>query len=247
MSVSFDPKYIKFNTTSSGSTLLTGILGYWKFNETSGTNINDEVSTNDITTDSTASSSGKIGYCRDFNSATPNYAYVEATPIDPTTDKISISLWFYLDSTASTLGHDICLLRYDYNSGTPWQTIFIKINSLDNKIVGAVTNSTSTLYSVGSSSAMVASQWYHVVFVCRGNSQTLQLWVDGLDVSTGAETFSGTNILSSDGNLSVGNNYSGGDESLDGRIDEIGIWNKDLSSTEIASLYATGSGLEYPF
>jgi hypothetical protein len=34
---------------------------------------------------------------------------------------------------------------------------------------------------------------------------------------------------------------------FDGTIDEVGIWNRSLSSSEVSELYNGGSGASYPF
>jgi hypothetical protein len=40
-------------------------------------------------------------------------------------------------------------------------------------------------------------------------------------------------------------NISGG--SFNGSIDEVGIWSRALTSSEVTSLYNSGSGRQYPF
>jgi hypothetical protein len=37
------------------------------------------------------------------------------------------------------------------------------------------------------------------------------------------------------------------DAYADGQIDEVGIWSRALSSTEVTKLYNGGAGLQYPF
>lgn len=46
--------------------------------------------------------------------------------------------------------------------------------------------------------------------------------------------------------FSIGSRGDGGD-AMDGMVDEIGVWNRSLTATEIAVLYNSGTGLTHPF
>ncbi len=78
--------------------------------------------------------------------------------------------------------------------------------------------------------------WNYVVLTRTDN--TVKLYINGKYVSS--LTISGSDQLS----LSqVG--FKG--RSFRGTIDELGIWNRALTDTEISDLYNNGSGLSYPF
>lgn len=232
------------SASSGGGTpseLLNDQIAFWNFNETSGTTLADEVSTHDLTTSASPTASGKFSYAQDFDNT--DCAYVAYTGLNPTSDKITVSLWVYIDVLASTLGHDVCLFRYSYNVATPWETVSIYLNSGDDKPWFHVVNQAATLYSVDGANALTTGSWIHIVGVCNGNGTALELYVNSVDVSTNAGTFSGTSILASDGEVHFGNNGDGGTEAHDGRIDAAGIWDVGLSSTLIGELFTT----TYPF
>ncbi len=82
--------------------------------------------------------------------------------------------------------------------------------------------------------------WHHVVFVWNGSNT--HLYVDGNHYTGEAAT--GTMDLTG-ANLYIGYGSSLGDDWL-GLIDEIGIWNRTLSPTEIAQIYNATYSRFYP-
>jgi hypothetical protein len=89
------------------------------------------------------------------------------------------------------------------------------------------------------SSVAVAGTWYHLVALLT--NVTADLYINNsLTVSLSGGSGEGGNNL----NLFVGVGYIG---YWDGVIDELGIWTRLLTATEIANLYNGGQGLTYPF
>jgi len=80
-----------------------------------------------------------------------------------------------------------------------------------------------------------AGIWYHVVFVFDDSGNTANLYLDGALVKSEAETDSpyyGSENLKIATNSNADSSYS-----LNGQIDEVRIYNRALSATEVASLY----------
>lgn len=80
------------------------------------------------------------------------------------------------------------------------------------------------------------------------------VYVDNVVVTSGSTTVTKNEwhhivgILSSSGtdNIFIGCRYSLADY-MNGKFDEIGVWNRTLTSTEVSELYNSGDGLQYPF
>jgi len=72
--------------------------------------------------------------------------------------------------------------------------------------------------------------------------------VIGINVDDGTALTAAHTTGCQDGtnNFLIGAIHGGGDY-MDGLVDEVGIWNKVLTSGEITDLYNSGSGLAYPF
>ncbi len=84
------------------------------------------------------------------------------------------------------------------------------------------------------SSSVLPSGWHHLVGT--HNSTTLSIYIDG--VQTGSVPFEGNGI--------AGNAYIGYENTTDyyaGLLDEIAIWNRSLSETEITLLYQNNFGV----
>ncbi|MDP4008875.1 MAG: LamG domain-containing protein, partial [bacterium] len=82
-----------------------------------------------------------------------------------------------------------------------------------------------------------SSQWHHVVFVNTGVAGEQKIYVNGVDDSevTASETssFSYTGPHS----IRLGRRGVCNDSYRNGKIDDVRIWNRALSSTEIQMLY----------
>jgi len=89
------------------------------------------------------------------------------------------------------------------------------------------------------------NQWNHLVLT--GDGTTIKLYVNNnLDSST--LSFSGFGGTSNDEyNVHIGRPGMVDNYYVEGLIDEVGIWDRALNSSEIEELYNSGDGLQYPF
>lgn len=165
----------------------------------------------------------------------------------------SISFWIKTTSEANTFafgtfntGNVLVIdvrLNQNHDLGTEIGGLALVLRDDDgNKIYGGMTSANQT-WRDGS--------WHHLVFTADGDNNTLTIWIDGNSqgISYNAQTTPdnfGTNFDGWFGVATVeisGSPYT----PMVGELDEIGIWNKILDSTEIGQLYNGGSGLAYPF
>jgi len=95
----------------------------------------------------------------------------------------------------------------------------------------------NNIYGPVSSSIIADGNWH---FACvRNSSGNVQLYVDGS--TNGNPQFMTPNITS--GDQCIGTSRSVHTTDFIGMIDEVGIWNRALTSLEIAVLYNNGHGL----
>ena len=85
------------------------------------------------------------------------------------------------------------------------------------------------------------AEWHHVVFQWDTTTQKSKLYVDGVFV--GEESIAAFGPISDRLSWAAGVNGYG----FNGRIDEIGVWNRVLNDAEITQLYNGGAGKAYPF
>jgi len=128
------------------------------------------------------------------------------------------------------------------------ETIFF-FESFGNEI-GAVIATSDTDGVIGTfartdSADLVIGQWSHVGFVFNGsgtgNAERLKMYVDGVEESI---TFSGGTMPSSlsdgDINVTLGRLVSGGGTFYDAQYDELVMYNRSLSTTEITTIFDRG-------
>ena len=211
--------------------LTTNIVSYWKFNESSG-NAADSVGSNTLTNTSVTYGTGKINNGAIFNGS----AYYATTNVPLTgTSNYSVNFWFYQGTqiaantyvfyqwgTASSKAASA--ITYEYNSGT---------RRMDFGDYAA-----DVFYTV----TLAANAWTMITKTYDGSN--FRLYLNGSLVSTQAG--SGINIGSTKGRIGVDINNDAGTFAV-GTLDEMGVWSRALSGTEITTLYNSGAGLQYPF
>ena len=129
----------------------------------------------------------------------------------------SVSLWGYMNS-ATTYYYQMFIGQ---TSGSR-PTIYINNSSLLKMYGGSNTLSSTTTIGVG--------EWFHVVGVFDGSSSTL--YVNGAAEASGAV---GPYDLS--GGMRIGHWWTGGRD-FDGNMQNVRVWSRVLSSSEVSSLYS---------
>lgn len=109
-----------------------------------------------------------------------------------------------------------------------------------------VSNGTSTYTNnnVGGTNASLAirdGNWHHVVFSINGTA--IKVWIDG--GSGGSPTYTDTSTVSYVGNattpLYLGRNGSNASYYLNGSLDEVAIFEYELTATQVANIYNSGT------
>jgi len=232
-------------------TLPVGLKAYYKMDEVSGTTLDDATgnAANDAECNGTATTNavGKIGRAVDFTPDTGAITIPRNALLD-ITDKITISMWIKLDVLPSTLAREyrlICL--YD----TGGLETFRGYISSDNYLYWMSWNSASTaFYNKSTDTINDITNFIHVVFVSHGIGTYLKLYINGVSVGSRDDTDKLAGVINPLYNTvhCIGNSWYGGSASIDGKIDEVGIWARDLSAAEVLNLYTLqNTGTTYPF
>jgi len=110
-------------------------------------------------------------------------------------------------------------------------------------------NDGNSFQTIQQNSTLNSDTWYHVAGTYDLGNQTMKLYINGSLVGTLTGVISSGNehpdwhgFALNGSVLSYGKEY-GGIQSLD----EVGIWNKTLTPTEVGLLYNAGAGRTYPF
>lgn len=219
------------------SPLLTGLVAYWKLDEAAAGNRADAHGGYTLTQTGTVDpTTGKIGNGAGLFSAS-NYLRNSSNGLDIGLSDRSVSFWVkhasfgthsYLSSGAG---------------GTAKPGFWVLALTATNARLSF--NDTGTRIIVDFAHGMSTGTWYHWIaeFDRDGNMLAYINNVPKTAVSIAAKSTSDINDM---GQFAVGI-HNELNFPLDGYLDEVGVWNRLLTSDERALLYGAGSGLTYPF
>tara|TARA_Y100000310_G_C20694681_1_gene824705 strand:+ start:1324 stop:2733 length:1410 start_codon:yes stop_codon:yes gene_type:complete len=222
-----------YNTSTNDfedSDLRDELVSYYKF---SG-NANDSLGLNDGTVDgATLTASGLIGSAYDYN-GTDNKIDIDGSVLQNISGSVSVSAWFKGGTQGET--YATLMQRGDWNAGAFGirlkATALFEVNEL-------------TPNNADTGSDYSDNNWHHVVGTVDAAGSLISIYMDGSLSTQNAITNGslGTDI----GEDTTLGSRSVSDRWYDGIIDEVGIWNRALTSTEVTTLFNGGSGLTYPF
>jgi hypothetical protein len=201
----------------------TGLVGYWPFNG----NANDESGNgNNGNVNGATLSNDRFG----INGKAYNFNGINSkitVPSNPQfiNNDLTISVWLNLNSVDDT-GRQY--LVFGSNSNAIWSCTYRP------SFYGFVKNQgCGTLNQVESTSQTTINQWVHLCYVI--NSTSVKIYKNGSLVSTNASiplSNSCSNFA-----LNMGFDIFTNPEYLNGKLDDIGIWNRALTQQEITNLY----------
>jgi len=239
---------VKINSSQTGM-LTSGLVGFWTMDgndttwtsATAGTTADKSpVGTNTGTltnmSQSTSPAIGKVGQGMYFDGVNDiiNIPNSENNSLYENISAISVSLWFKINQLSSAKGEDQYLIYKRHNS-SPWSSWLMWLESSDNKLYFSARNNSATGVTETSDSALETGRWYYVAGVYDGSNVTL--YVDGIAAAS-PPSQTGT-IYDSDSTVRIGAGTAGASRA-NGIIDEVRIYNKALSQSEITELYNMG-------
>lgn len=208
--------------------LSTNLVTYWKLDESSG-NAADSVGSNTATNSNVTYGTGKINNAAVFNGS--NAAFTFTTVPVTGSSSFSVSLWLKGGSLVSGM----TALHFGTDASNQAFTVYLDASS---KIAANFTGGGGQVTATTSLSTSVF-QMYTVTY--DGNN--VRLYVNGTLENT-SSSYTSANIGTT--NKFIGK-YAGSVNWWNGSIDEIPIWSRALSGSEITQLYNSGNGNQYPF
>jgi hypothetical protein len=226
-----------------------GLIGYWPFDEGSGTIIHDYSGNNDhgnmigpVVWDS--SSNNIVRGALKMNG---NDSYVKIgkpAPLINLTGNISISAWVKFNAY-SPGGNDSTIVDRMLGSPTFASSYTLRASHDLGQLLFILymSNSNSSI-SLGkySLTSPILNVWYHVVATYNIGNQKAHMYVNGIE-ENGIYNQTGllTSIYESGGDINIGRPYNqdsnSADKLWDGWIGEVRIYNRELSNSEVAALY----------
>lgn len=220
------------SSTTSGSNLTNGLVGYWKLDEPSGSAIDSSGIGNTGTIVGAVTAPGKHGTAIQFSGTNDRVTIPDATSINAATD-LTVSAWINPSALLSASSHEYNELvnKGTYNS-KGYLLYFGKAGGLLN-FQWSWSGGTSSVVSQNFTYA--ANTWYHITATLNNTSG--KIYINGVLNNAGAVT---TPMSSSSGvQMVIGNDSAGtyGGQ-FPGTIDEVRVYNRALSESEVRALYS---------
>jgi hypothetical protein len=224
-------------TNSSIAPFVGGLVGWWKFEEGSGTTSTDSsgYAKQNVWYGSGShwSSSSKSGSYSGVFNGTDDYISAASTVLS--TGGNTISFWILLDSSsANSFGQNIFWSTFA-PSATPYLAFAEKSGRF--YIYGQPSNAGLDIGhgmpgAWRDSGALATGSWHHVVSTQSPSQQVV--YIDG--VQTASRSFGTTG---NDNGINFGKSYWGlpNQAYLDGSLDDIRVYNRVLSAAEVSALY----------
>jgi hypothetical protein len=211
------------------SSLLTGLVSYWKLDEASGTRVDSVVaSANDLTANGTGgvgSAVGKLGNGADFEASEGDYLInIANTTAD---SNVTFCGWFKPESVGAV--SEFFSLGAGGNYRVLANTTFLQFGS----------QAFGQTFNFGS---VVAGTWYHICAWYDADNNRVGASRNGVvsDAAALGANGAGTDIV-------LGARDTTPTSPTDGMLDEVGMWSRVLTQTEITCLYGSGTPPAYPF
>ncbi len=214
--------YENFSLAPMNGSLLNGLISYYKLDETTGTTAYDSLGTNNGTiSGATVNQTGKINKAYDFDGVDDYILMDNNADLGNPFTEISISGWIYPNSAV------LCGSMYNIR----YSSYVTYLGYLESGLFGFSVGGDVTDRVTISTGDLTLNSWNYVVGTYNGT--TMKIYVNGVLKNT--RTVSAT--IRSSGTVNIGRDPAVSGRNFDGKIDEVGIWNRSLTSIEISEIY----------
>lgn len=224
--------------TLRAASSLSDAVAYWKLDEATGTRADATGNGHDLSASGApGSASGQIGNALSLSGAATDHLFAADAPAVSPSGSFTYALWVYF--TTKTKNHH--LLNHGVfapNAGYALR----RYHAADKLQWGVSADGASTV--IAELAAPPVGEWHLVIVGCDSAANEISIQLDDGAPVTAPHTGC---AFDSAMDLKLGINQTGSTGTLDGRIDEAGLWHRALSGAERAELWNGGSGITWPF
>ncbi|MGC1943643.1 MAG: IPT/TIG domain-containing protein, partial [Candidatus Acidiferrales bacterium] len=212
----------------------SGLVASYSFSEGSGTTTADSSGNNNNGTLSggVTWTTGQVGNAISFNGSSGNVTVNDSTSLD-FAGSFTLSGWV---KPATVTGTQTVLIKETTTGGCAyfWQIVNGQIDSGFN-------NGSACVEHVATTATLTAGTWYYIAVTLDHSSNTYNTYLNGSLIASTTET--GASVPNSQ-SLMMGQsgNAAGGFERYNGVLDEVKIYSRALSLSEVQQQYNAGLG-----
>jgi len=212
--------------------------GLWLMNEGSGNTVQDLSGNGNTGTLASAVvwSTGQFGAAAEFNGDENTRITMPDSPAYSGLSQITVSFWMYPHSLETADDTKMVVGKANWNDNREWR---VRIEQ-DGNFIWQISNDGNdpgtNECSVDASNYLTIGKWSHIVGTYDGT--TLWLYIDGVQVDTnagdGGACYDGSAVLAIGAASDLGGTAP---DAYDGLVDDVMIYNRALSASEIQQLY----------
>jgi uncharacterized repeat protein (TIGR01451 family) len=223
---------------SAGTICPADMIAYWKLGETSGSTYDDFFDGHDGTCadQCPTPTTGHTNGGQDFNGADTGIDVPADEDFDwGSTDDFSIEFWLQTASASTCAGNEVVIGRDDSSTNLHWW-----VGCQDGgEAAFYLIDTSGTMFETTGTRDLTDGNWHHVVAVRDASTNQIRLYVDGVEEDAQSATYT-TGFGSPVAALNIGwLNLSHGYH-FDGILDEVALYDRILSASEIQQHYSGG-------
>jgi len=214
--------------------LLTNLVAYWKFDESSGTLYDSVGSNNSTACDADYYATGILGRCLYFNDANSDYVtFASSADLIFGTSDFTWVMWLYIDDLPAATQSILC------SSAAGGAGLEIASTGKPRiSVVGMYNSPRSDIYVHADTWTMLA-----VVFDSTATTNNVTFYINS---STELETFNYDFQTEAEDATTIIGKFYNDTGYFKGYFDEFGIWNgRKLSTDDLDYIYNSGSGRSF--
>lgn len=216
-----------------------GITNYWKLDETSGTTYEDFINGNDGEDAATGPdpANGTVNGAQEFD-GTMGINVPPAHSFGWYSDEsFSIEYWVKIDSLPGST--EVVVGRDDSSTNLHWWS-GIESDGRVSFVLRDINGNGAAADLLNASDPLALDEWHHVVAVRDGDNDLNILYVDGVETDRSGVFNYTAGFGSTSANLNIGWLNFMGFFTFDGVIDEVALYERALSPTEIQQHHTNG-------
>ena len=222
----------------------SGLVAYYPFNgnanDLSGNNLNGTVTGAVLTSDrfGTSNNAYNFDYTHWSWGSGGDEIFIPFNSI-LNTPNLTVSVWAMRNSAGYTSQQQTVISRYQFGYSTPygehWQ---IYADPSPSCLIKTSIINSNGVYSMNNGPSLLLNNWFHIAMTFDGT--TVKQFINGTLYNSIPVNGLLLNVNGNSGiSIGVSDQANGHWAPFDGKIDDIGIWNRALTQSEITTLYNT--------